>query len=119
MDGTYQLLAYANDVNILGENIDATQKNTEALSDASKEVGLEVNSEKTTYMLMTRKKARQKHSIKIANWSFQSVANFKYLGTKLTDQNCMNEEIKSRLIREMLATIRSKVFCLSACCLRM
>jgi hypothetical protein len=37
------------------------QKNTEALSDAGKEVGLEVNSEKTKYMLMSRKKAGQKH----------------------------------------------------------
>jgi hypothetical protein len=42
-----KLLAYADDVNILGENIDTMQKNTEALLDAGKEVGLEVNSEKT------------------------------------------------------------------------
>jgi hypothetical protein len=81
----------------LGENIDAIQKNTEALLDAGNEVGLEVNSEKTKYMLMSRKKAGQKHGIKIANRSFEGVAKLKYLGTTLTDQNCMNEEIKSRL----------------------
>jgi hypothetical protein len=55
------------------------------------------NSEKTKYMLMSRKKARQKHDIKIANRSFEGVAEFKYLVTTLTDQNCMQEEIKSRL----------------------
>jgi hypothetical protein len=42
-------------------------------------------------------KIGQKHSIKIANRSFEDVAKFKYLGTILTDQNCMHEEIKSRL----------------------
>jgi hypothetical protein len=62
----------------LGENIDTVQKNTEALLDAGKEGGLEVNSEKTKCMLMSRKKAGQEHSIKIANTSFESVAKFKY-----------------------------------------
>jgi hypothetical protein len=54
LNGTHQLLAYADNVNILGESTDTVQKNTEALLDAGKEVGLEVNSEKTKYMLMSR-----------------------------------------------------------------
>jgi sorting nexin-29 len=97
LNGTHQLLAYADDVNVLGENIDTIQKNREAVVDAGKEVGLEVNSEKTKYMLMSHTKTGQKHSIKIANRSFECVAKFRYLGTKLTDQNCMQEEIKRRL----------------------
>jgi hypothetical protein len=56
-----------------------------------------VNSEKTKYMFMSRKKAGLKHSIKIASMSFEGVAKFKYLGTTLRDQNCMQEGIKSRL----------------------
>jgi hypothetical protein len=43
------------------------------------------------------KKAEQKQSIKIANRTFEGVSKFKYLGTTLTDKNCMQEEIKSRL----------------------
>jgi hypothetical protein len=78
--------------------IDTTQRNTKALLDASKEVGLEVNPEKTKYMLVSRcQKAGQKQSIKIGNRSFETVAKFKYLGTRLTDQNCIHEEIKSGL----------------------
>jgi hypothetical protein len=66
LNGTHQLLAYADDINILGENIGTTQKSTGALLYAGKEVGLEVNSEKTKYMLMKRKKAGLKHGTKKA-----------------------------------------------------
>jgi hypothetical protein len=45
LKATHQLLAYADDVNLLGDNIDTIKKNTETLIDASKEVGLEINVE--------------------------------------------------------------------------
>jgi hypothetical protein len=53
LNGTHHLLAYV-DVNIVGENIDTIQRNTKSLLDVSKEVGLEVNPEKTKYMLVSR-----------------------------------------------------------------
>jgi hypothetical protein len=67
LKGTHQLLAYADDIIFWEKTYDTIQKNTKALLDAGKEVGLEVNSEKIKYMLMSRKKAGQKHGIKIAN----------------------------------------------------
>jgi hypothetical protein len=86
------------DVDTVGENIDTIQKNTKALLDVSKEVDLEVNPEKTKYVLVSRcQKAGQRQSIKIGNRSFEDVAEYRYLGTTLTDQNCIHEEIKSRL----------------------
>jgi sorting nexin-29 len=98
LNRTHQLSAYADDVNIVGGKIDTITKNKEALLDASKKVGLEVNPEKTEYMLMScSQKMEQKHSIKIVNRSFEDVPKFKYHGTTLSDQNCMHEEVKSRL----------------------
>jgi ribosomal protein S2 len=94
-------LAYADDVNLMGENTISYRKNTEALLGSSKEVGPEVNPEKTKYMLKTRyQKAGQHHSMRVANRSFEDVAKFRYLGTTLTNINCMQEEIKSRLNSE-------------------
>jgi hypothetical protein len=92
----HNLFAYADD-NIVGEDIDSIKKNKKALLDASKETGLEVNPKKTKYMLSCYQKVGQKHSIKIVNRSFENVVKFKYLGTTLADQNCMHEEINSRL----------------------
>jgi hypothetical protein len=51
LNGTHQLLAYADDVNLLGDNVDTIKKKTQTLIDASKEVGLEVNTEKTKYIV--------------------------------------------------------------------
>jgi hypothetical protein len=93
-NGTHQILACA-DVNIVGENTDAIKKNT-VLLDASKGVGLEVNPEKTKYMLISTE-GRKESWIKTVNRSFEDVAKFIYFGTTLTDQNCMHKEIKSRL----------------------
>jgi hypothetical protein len=52
LNWTHQLLVYADDLNLLQENIDTVKKNTDALIDASKEVGLGVNAEKTKYILI-------------------------------------------------------------------
>jgi hypothetical protein len=87
LNGTHQLLAYADDVNLLGDNIDTINKNTQTPIYASKEVGLEVNVEKSKYMLVSREQnAGQNQKIKTGNRSFENVSQFKYLGTTVTNQ---------------------------------
>jgi hypothetical protein len=57
-----------------------------------------INAEKTKYMIMSRhRNSGQNQNIRIANESFENVATFKYLGTKLKNQNDIHDEIKSRL----------------------
>jgi hypothetical protein len=85
-------------MNLLGDDIDAIKKNTQTLIDAGKEVGLEVNTEKTKYMLPSRHQdAGQNHDIKIANRCFENVAQFRYLGMTISNQNLIPEAIKKRL----------------------
>jgi hypothetical protein len=60
---------------IFWEKTQVPYRRTQKLIDASKEVGLEVNSEKTKYMLTSRKKAGQKHSINMANRSMKAWKN--------------------------------------------
>jgi len=65
---------------------------------ASKESGREVSADKTKYMVMSRDQdAGRNHNMNIDNRSFERVEEFKYLGTTLTNQNSIQEEIKSRL----------------------
>jgi hypothetical protein len=91
-------LAYADDVNILGGNIDTINRNTEHRIEASKEVGIVVNVEKTKYMLHSHdQNADQDLDINIGNRSFENVSQFKHLGTTVTNQNLIQEEIKRRL----------------------
>jgi hypothetical protein len=97
LNKTHKLLAYANDFNVVGKNRYHTEKHKSPL-DASKDIGLEASPEKTKCIQMSRcQKAGQRHSIKIPNRCIEDVAKFKYLGTTLTDQNCIHVEIKSRL----------------------
>jgi hypothetical protein len=84
--------------NVLGGSVHAVKKNKEASVVVSKEIGLEVNADKSKYMVMYRdQKAGRNCSIKTDCSSFGRVEEFKYLGTTLTYQNYIQEEIKNRL----------------------
>jgi hypothetical protein len=53
-NGKHQLLVYADDVNIVGGSVHTIKENAEALVVANKEIGLEINVDKTKYMVMSQ-----------------------------------------------------------------
>jgi hypothetical protein len=80
LSGTHQLLVYAHDATLLEDNTDTAKRDTEALIEACKEASLEVNAEKTEYMLLSHhQNADQNHDMKISNRSFGNVEKCRYL----------------------------------------
>jgi len=74
LNGTHQLLAYADDVNILGGSIHTLKENAETLVAATREIGLEVSADKTKYMVMSQdQNAERIQSVRIDNNTFERV----------------------------------------------
>jgi hypothetical protein len=97
LKGAHQLLVFADDVNLLGNSTNTIKENTQTLLDASRVIGLEINAEKTKYMILPHHlNSGQNQNIRIANESFENVAKFKYLGMMSTNQNDSHDENKSR-----------------------
>jgi hypothetical protein len=98
LNGTHQLLFYADDVNLLGDSLNTIKEKSETLLEASRYIGLDINAEKTKYMIMSvYPNSGQNQNIRIANISFENVVKFKYLEATLTYQNDIRDEIKNRL----------------------
>ena len=74
LNGTHQLLAYADHINILGESIHTVKENAEALVAATRETWLKVSADKTKYMFMSQdQNAGQIQSVRIDNSTFKNV----------------------------------------------
>jgi len=90
LNGTHELLVFADDVNILGGSVHTVKENAEALVGllSSKEIGQEVNADKTKCMVMCRDpNAGRCHSMKTDNSFFERVEEFKYLGKTSAKKN--------------------------------
>jgi len=91
-------LVYAVDINLLDNIINTINENTETLLEASRDVGIEINAEKTKHIILSRHpNSGQNQNVRIAYESFENVAKVKYLGSTLKNQNDIPDQIKSRL----------------------
>jgi hypothetical protein len=88
LNGTYQLLVYADDVSTRTRILDGS-------------IHTYTNADKTKYMVMSQdQNAGQSHNMKVDNRCFERVEQFRYLETTLVKQNSIQEETESRLNSE-------------------
>ena len=94
-----QYLAYADDIALLGKSDKDITKAFNELENASLLAGLEVNSQKTKYMTMSREERGKESSknLEIRNYIFEKVNQFKYLGSVIHENNDLLIEIKERI----------------------
>jgi len=99
LNENHTLLAYADDIIILGDTKQDTVNSMSDLMKVCKHIGLTINQEKTKYMFMTRE-ARDNEDdsdLEVDGILFQQVHDFKYLGVNINNRNYMHNEIKLRL----------------------
>ena len=110
-------MVYADDVNMLVRSINTIKENARAWVVPTKEIGLDVNADKTKYMIMSwDQNAGRSHSMKNDNSSFERVGELKYLGTYFTNQNYIHgKKLRADWSHRILAIIRCRIFCLPVC----
>jgi sorting nexin-29 len=92
-----QMLAYADEINIIGQTTTAVKETFLKLEKAAQEIGLRVNESKTKYMEITCKPNKMQYLI-VDNYKFEKVNEFKYLGMLITANNNLTQEINHRLL---------------------
>ncbi|KAL4084379.1 hypothetical protein QTP88_028202 [Uroleucon formosanum] len=93
------ILAYADDIVLMAESKDKLKEESKQLINAAKRVGLEINAEKTEYMVVQRHEqiGCRNEVLEVENYKFKRVQQFKYLGTLITQPNEIGTKIKARI----------------------
>jgi sorting nexin-29 len=92
-----QILAYADDIDIISRSPKFLQEAATALDEAARMMGLEINQPKTKYMICGSKKKYVENVFKVKHMSFERVNSFVYLGTLLTADNNFSAKINNRV----------------------
>jgi hypothetical protein len=94
------ILAYADDIALIGKNEIEIRKLFVEMENIVRKFGLRINQEKTKYMMVERKNNLKKNKIghlKIKNYKFERVENFKYLGVTLNEDNNNRIDLQERI----------------------
>ncbi|KAL4103343.1 hypothetical protein QTP88_018720 [Uroleucon formosanum] len=94
--GEETILAYADDIVLLGNTREEISHSLSKLIEVSKNMGLCINEEKTKLMILSRRNVDQSN-LKVGSMNFEKVDNFKYLGVNINNSNNMHKEIKERI----------------------
>ena len=111
---TLDVLGFADDLNLVGENKEMIVRNTKTLIQEAKKIGLEINEEKTKVMETLPEKDEE--DLTVDDYVFEKAQSFKYLGVTITGNNDWNTEITSRLLKaertffSLIKFFKSKLF---------
>jgi len=92
-----QLFVYADEVDLIVDDINALQNNTVACVEACDEIGLQINIDKRKYMITSRNTGNEGNNIRIRDEVIEKVNKFKYFGAHAKNKNQVTEEIKKSL----------------------
>jgi len=97
---TLEILAYADDVNLIGRSTGLLNDAAAQMEEGANEVRLRINEEKTKYMINTRNKLsfRNEKHLQVCNYEFERVEYFKYLGALITENSDNNTDTKARIM---------------------
>lgn len=94
-----QLVAYADDIDIVARSVRHLEEPFTALRMEAANLGLEVNVDKTKYMVATASTplSTAPQTIQLGETSFNMIDNFVYLGSLVNSMNIIGEEVRRRV----------------------
>ena len=94
-----QIIAYADDIDIIGRTQSAMIEAFNSLEKAAKDMNLLVNQEKSKYMPVTKRShTHYPHYLEVGPYKFEVIHRFNYLGSNVNCNNDISEEIHKRIL---------------------
>ncbi|MBD4635725.1 hypothetical protein GUG46_00580 [Xanthomonas citri pv. citri] len=93
-----QLLGYADDLDLIGRNVDIVKENFTKIEEKGAEFGLKISERKTKYMTTSWSgDGPTKHTLEVTGKHLETVDSFIYLGSLVNSDNSIGEEIRRRV----------------------